>query len=403
MIKLRTENFGGLIFNTNNGVRLALDREGFVVTKKFIEQGSDRLSIKQELFLREIVSQLELNQKENYLIHHWQVKKLDYPFSVLNSPVLVDFQITSKCNLACPHCYAQASKFGRHVPLKDIITVLDQCQKAGVLEVALGGGEPTIHPDFVKILKIANQKSLVPNLATNGKAMTKTLAKKLARYCGAVALSIEFINDEFKKRRGYDFNKFLASAKLIKEAGLRLVFQITVSQTNLFKIKKTVKLLSSYQPYGMVFLTYKPVGRAKRFDSPLFNITNKKILAELKKCFSILQDNRIKIGYDCCMGNLLTGLDWEAKGEIYGCSALRESVAVDTNLNVLPCSFVMDQKLGNLKNQDLISIWHSYQSNSFRDKFKQKISQHKICQNCPHKTNCLGGCPAFNLVKCQNF
>ncbi|OGY53742.1 MAG: hypothetical protein A3A24_00160 [Candidatus Buchananbacteria bacterium RIFCSPLOWO2_01_FULL_46_12] len=403
MIKLRPENFGGLIFNTKNGVRLDLDQSGFALTKDFIQKRKIALSKSQQIFLQDLCQKLNLNKTESYSIQPLKVKKINYPFAVLNSPVLVDFQITGKCNLACPHCYAQASSQGRHVPLKDIILVLEQCRQAGVLEVALGGGEPTIHPDFAKILKIATKKGLVVNLATNGKTMTKSLARQLANYCGAVALSLEFINAEFKKRRGYDFAKFLNSVKLIKDSGLRLVFQITVSAQNLDKLESIVKFLSPYQPYGVVFLTYKPVGRGEFFDSPLFNIKSRRILARLNQCFKILQQHQVKIGYDCCLGNLITGIDRETGGEIYGCSALRESVAVDTGLNVLPCSFIKGGRLGNLKEQNLLTIWHNHQAELFRQQFLAKITQNAVCKICPHKLTCLGGCPVFNLVRCQKL
>lgn len=404
MLKLRSENFGGLVFNTKNGAKLFVDEKGFITIQDFIKRTKRSFTASEQIFLQNICRQLNLNKKEFYLIHLKPPHKIkNYSFKVLNSPILVDFQITNHCNSNCPHCYAESSSSADHVSFTDIIKVLDNCEEAGVFEVALGGGEPTLHPRLVDILKAAQKRNLVCNLATNGRQLDNRLVQIFAKYCGAVALSIEFLGKDFKKRRGFDFERFLASAELIKKTNLRLVFQITVSQGNLFKITEITEFLSKYEPYGIVFLTYKPVGRGENFDLPLYDMVNNEVLKEFKKCFDILGKKQIKIGYDCCMGNLLTGLNFENKAEIYGCSATRESIAVNTNLDVLPCSFVTGHKLGNLNENDLVSVWHSYQCCLFRDQFEQKIAIDKKCRTCQHKLTCLGGCPVFDLVRCKYF
>jgi len=230
MLKLRPENFGGLIFNTENGVKLSIDQDGFITTKNFIEKNKRDFTNQQKSFLFDICQKLDLKAKEYYIVNHTNPGNLKhYPFPVLQAPTLVDFQITNYCNLSCPHCYAESSPAAAHVSYADIIRVLDNCQKAGVFEVALGGGEPTLHPNFSQILKACRKRDLVCNLATNGKELNKKMVQLLAKYCGAVALSLEFIGKEFKKRRGYNFKKFLNSVNLIKKTNLRLVFQIARS------------------------------------------------------------------------------------------------------------------------------------------------------------------------------
>ncbi|MDD5109988.1 MAG: radical SAM protein [Patescibacteria group bacterium] len=398
MLILRPETFGGFVFNTKNGTRLWLDRAGYDAWVKFLTGG--QMLPAAESTLRDACQQLELQRHEEYLVRPGCPQPAAHPFTVLTAPTLVDLQITGQCNLACPHCYAQSSPAGHHVPLADILLVLDRCMEAGVFEVALGGGEPTLHPQLEKILAAAARRHLVCNLATNGKAMDKRLAKLLKRYCGAVALSIEFTGNDFEKRRGYPWKKFLASAQLLQTAGVRLVFQITVSRINLATLHNTVATLAELKPYGVVFLTYKPVGRAQSFDSPLTDVPAPELLENFSASFRLLEKRGIKIGYDCCMGNLLTGLPSAPTGEIHGCSALRESVAVNCDLEVLPCSFATQLPLGNLRASSLSEIWRSEPAENFRQRFARAIGQ-APCAACRHRLTCLGGCPAFDLVKCQ--
>ncbi len=67
-------------------------------------------------------------------------------------PELVDLKITNRCSARCPFCYQDSRPDGAHAPLERIRTIVEQLQASQVLEVVLGGGEPTEHPDFAAIL-----------------------------------------------------------------------------------------------------------------------------------------------------------------------------------------------------------------------------------------------------------
>ncbi len=79
-------------------------------------------------------------------------------------------EITEKCNLQCPVCFAD-SKNGASLPfdrVKKMIDLYVKCEGAPeVLQIS--GGEPTIHPDIINILKYAGSKGIkYPMLNTNG-------------------------------------------------------------------------------------------------------------------------------------------------------------------------------------------------------------------------------------------
>ena len=248
---------------------------------------------------------------------------------------------------------------------------------------------------------VARQRHLVCNLATNGKSMTPRLARMLAKHCGAVALSIEFLGEAFERRRGYPFAQWLKAVRLIQRAGLRLVFQLTVSRANLETIAETTAFLAGLKPEGVVFLTYKPVGRGKYFDAVLTGVDPGTVARELQRCFHTLDAVGIRIGYDCCLGNLLAGSGIAGSVEINGCSATRDSLAITMNLDVLPCSFTQQITLGSLRRERLTEIWRNQQTRQFRQLFAQRITNDLSCRACPFKTTCLGGCPVFNLVGCS--
>ncbi len=66
-------------------------------------------------------------------------------------------EITSSCNLRCPMCYASSGPGGKHLSFEECRAAIDRLvQVEGRAEVLqLSGGEPTIHPEFLRILDFA--------------------------------------------------------------------------------------------------------------------------------------------------------------------------------------------------------------------------------------------------------
>lgn len=70
-------------------------------------------------------------------------------------PELIDLKITDFCDLGCSFCYMGSTTRGEHSSSRTLWPWLQSCKDAGVLELAIGGGEPTLHPEFPEILEEA--------------------------------------------------------------------------------------------------------------------------------------------------------------------------------------------------------------------------------------------------------
>ena len=70
-------------------------------------------------------------------------------------------EITSKCNLTCSHCYADASparELYGNLTYPDWLCVLDQAAELGCRRVQFIGGEPTLHPRLPELVEHAGQR-----------------------------------------------------------------------------------------------------------------------------------------------------------------------------------------------------------------------------------------------------
>ena len=113
-------------------------------------------------------------------------------------------EVTDRCNLTCPTCYANSSPhFGRHRTLAEIEEMFDIIVKSeGEPDVIqISGGEPTIHPEFFEILDIAKSKPIKHlMLNTNGIRIAKDFdfAKRLASYTPEFEVYLQFDSFEAK-------------------------------------------------------------------------------------------------------------------------------------------------------------------------------------------------------------
>lgn len=108
-------------------------------------------------------------------------------------PELADISISNYCTKGCEFCYKDSSEAGNFLSVSDYKTILDNLthDKWGrVFQVALGGGEPLEHPNFLEILKVTVEYGIIPNFTTNGSQLTQEIAVAIKPLIGAVAVSV---------------------------------------------------------------------------------------------------------------------------------------------------------------------------------------------------------------------
>lgn len=78
--------------------------------------------------------------------------------------------LTTKCNLSCPYCFAQERLGDNHkltMSISDVEKVIDFLKRSGHPFFRAMGGEPTLHPEFPRILKMALEADMRVDLLSN--------------------------------------------------------------------------------------------------------------------------------------------------------------------------------------------------------------------------------------------
>lgn len=113
------------------------------------------------------------------------------------APELVDIKITDYCTYGCSFCYQDSTVKGVHADMKVLGRIATVLAELRVFEVALGGGEPTLHPKFLEILQAFRQRGVVPNFTTKNLAWLHNhpLRTQVLAAAGAFAYSVDTARD----------------------------------------------------------------------------------------------------------------------------------------------------------------------------------------------------------------
>ena len=112
-------------------------------------------------------------------------------------PVLrhVALEVTSRCNLSCRHCYANAGpdRGAGDLNLAELLGLAFSLRRDFRQPVAIDilGGEPLVRPDLLPFLRFLSTLGFRPGLATNGTLLDPTTVWRLSRYLGALCVSLD--------------------------------------------------------------------------------------------------------------------------------------------------------------------------------------------------------------------
>jgi 7,8-dihydro-6-hydroxymethylpterin dimethyltransferase len=214
-------------------------------------------------------------------------------------------EVTDKCNLSCPVCYADSgvaevsgitSQRRKHRTLEQIEEMLDAivANEGEPQIVQLSGGEPTIHPEFFEIMDLAKSKPIKHLMInTNGIriANDKSFCDRLSRYLPGIEVYLQFDSLEstpLQDLRGVDLRE-------VRERAIAHLNKYNISTTLVVTLKKGLnnseigKIIEyALQQKCVRGVTFQPIQAAGRLEG--FNPqTDRYTLTEVRR--EILQQS----------------------------------------------------------------------------------------------------------------
>lgn len=315
----------------------------------------------------------------------------------LSAPLIAWVELTLKCNLPCKHCYINAgSKRPGELSTPELERVLDQLAEQGVMCVVFIGGEPMMHPDFLRLVHYAYDLDLVVCVATNGHYIEQELLDQIPKDV-VISISSDGIAYQRKLRVTSSWELVREKVLMAKRNGFPTGIMATLTNENVDECEQLLDFAIEHDIY-FGSSTFEPIGRGQRFPElkPTSAIAAK--AAKLRKRESeheahILEQLGLtftRFFYASHMIGAITRQEFcgstlayiQADGEVYPCTS---------------CSSVQRYSAGSLKQRSFAEIWEDG-FREFRTMTWDKFTGCSSCELTKRDYTCFGRCPVLSEV-----
>lgn len=175
-----------------------------------------------------------------------------------DAPELVDIKLTDFCPFGCPECYQGSTTAGAHADADLLRLIAMECENARVFEVALGGGEPTLHPAFVSILESFRRAGVVPNFTTRNLSWLRNDEERprILAAAGAFAVSVSEVSDVDRLAAALDYHSIPHS---------RTVLHLTMGTMDEWQFSRVMEA-ARRRELSVTLLGFKRTGRGQSYQ-----------------------------------------------------------------------------------------------------------------------------------------
>jgi radical SAM protein with 4Fe4S-binding SPASM domain len=307
----------------------------------------------------------------------------------IKSPVYINLMLTKNCNQHCGFCYLDCRPGNVYTPYRTLKKIIDKCADAEIFEINLFGGEPTLYPRFLDLVKYCKDYGFNVGFSSNGTLIDKKFVDELRDYADGVTISIHGFKKTHEqltqKRNSYE--KAINAVNLLLDANIPTSVNFTLNKKNkdeLYNFGRYV--LDNFDVGSFEAGRLIQTGRGKIYR----NILDLSI-AEYNKCFAELYElskdytKKVELSdaFPFCLLEKEEYIDL-----MHGCSAGIDFCGINGEGGVKICH-AFDFEIGNIFETPLEEIW---QNSKELEEFRSLNWVSEPCNNCSYFEKCLCGC-----------
>jgi radical SAM protein with 4Fe4S-binding SPASM domain len=328
------------------------------------------------------------------------------------APLMVVWNFTQVCNMACKHCYQDAGRRADgELSFDEQKRLVDMLARRDVAMIAFSGGEPLMSPTFLPVARYAADRGMHLTVATNGTLLTQEkVAEMVAAGIRYAEISLDSTDparhDTWRGSPGFWDRAVAGIRNVVRAPGIKCGVAMTVTRWNLADLRPMLEWCIAEGVDTFYAFNFIPTGRARDIaDQDLSPPEREQMLATLQEYLaggrisimsSAPQYGRVCMELGDAGGPINTGHYGHGGGRmtrvlakyVGGCGAGRCYMAVQPDGEATPCVF-MPIRLGNLRTDSFETVWNHPVMEVLRD--REDRTGH--CRICDYKYHC-GGCRA---------
>lgn len=331
-------------------------------------------------------------------------RKIDLPEGV---PPLSSYYVylTGGCNLACKHCYITPTFMpnggtGGHLDFELFKLAIEEGLPLGLQSVKLTGGEPLLHPDFIRIVDLIRENELNLTIETNGTLITPELANYLKWNSTLSHISVSLdgatreTHDAFRGVKG-SFQKAYQGILSLVELDIHPQVIMSIHSGNCDEVESLVRLAESIGSSSVKFNPIQPTGRGG-------NLAKHKQLQDIHQLIQIgnwvEKDLQKKVSIPLLFGWPMAFQSLRRLTVLEGKCNIFNILGILSTGHLAMCgvgTHLPDLCYGILGQDSVDDIWH-HNIKLLELRKKLPLELDGVCGQCIFKENCMGYCVAGN-------
>ncbi len=188
----------------------------------------------------------------------------------------MSFELTNNCNLSCLHCLRDKTDMRSYISVELFDSILKQAKAYNLQHIAFTGGEPTLHPQFDKIIDTVVKYDYTYHFVTNAWNFVHVwkmlndphFPGRMSKLSG-VSISVDGANekthDYIRGKKG-SFKKVLQAISILKIKNIDISVQITINKKNFAEIEQMAVLASELGLKRLFYAHLEPTALAFEQD-----------------------------------------------------------------------------------------------------------------------------------------
>jgi MoaA/NifB/PqqE/SkfB family radical SAM enzyme len=305
------------------------------------------------------------------------------PSAPIALPLKVYFDMTYRCNLTCRHCITASSPYAdvsNELSTPRILTLLDEMAAAGIQQIAVGGGEPLVHPDWQMIFKHITYLGMKLIVTTNGVLLHERNIQALKTVAPAeMRISFDGGRHFHNSIRGRDnYDKALKGLETLIQNGFNAVARYTYCNGADTELEQMFCDIAATHCKSIKIALLKKAGRAQHEPDLLTQLGDAGLACWFiglgKKYGLSVQLSSDDFPIDFSETND-TKLRRDGRSH---CGAGFDTAYVSPRGHVLSCVTIPSHSFGQLHYQSFTEAWQSQAAQQFRT----EASRCGVCRIC---------------------
>lgn len=298
-------------------------------------------------------------------------------------PYAAIFELTSRCNMNCIHCYLQKQHSHKELSTQQVIEILDILYEKSILFITFTGGEILTRNDFLIIYTYAKKKGFLVELFTNAYLLSDEIIEVLKEY-PPILVDVSLYGgceETYHKITGITgaYKRVLDNCRKVKDSNIRIAFKSPILKETFAELPMMEKISDElgilFRPSFEIIPTVEGDLETKTHQLDIKDILTYEF-------YEHERHNKSEATFTDAEDR-----EYHSFPYVYDCKIGVSSFVIDFNGNMCPCMKLRHHGT-RLTKENFDEIWNSYSKYK-----KMELPQESICRECGVREYCEV-CPA---------